>query len=70
MEPEKKYKLIEYLIQNNDDMVLNEVYEILMKGSQRISVEQYNAEIKKSESQIQTGHFKSQEEVEKKSNQW
>jgi hypothetical protein len=70
MNLERKYKLIERIIQNNDDEVLNEVYKILEKGSQGISVAQYNAELDKAESQIKNGDCQSQEEVEKESEKW
>ena len=70
MNSERKYKLIEQIIQNNDDEVLNEVYKILERSSQRISITQYNSELEKAESQIKNGDCQSQEEVEKESEKW
>ncbi len=40
------------------------------QASERISIEQYNRELDKSESRIEAGHFTTQEELEKEMVKW
>lgn len=71
---EKIAELNRFLKQQKDPRFLNMV--MAMKeafdddGTERISIEQYNAELDAAEEEYSNGEFITQEELEKKANQW